>query len=433
MIEMKDHFMKVLEDDDFDIYLMVGGYGSGKSFTGFLKTGIKATMEKRKMLVVRKVFATIKDSCCDDLKEGIELINKMDRWKFKVSPLEANCTNGSKIIFRGMDDWRKIKSIKNIDYIIVEEADELTLDDLKELRKRLRVNNIKKHIIFMCNPISKRSSIYKMFFTEEGFNFSEQELYKERILEKVDKIILDDGTEEFIKIKVHHSVYKDNPFLPPSFIYELENEKDPILYRVGTKGRFGEDGVRVFHNVVKKPHSYVMECKEKIGLSNAYDGLDFGFEVSYNALVRMFVDVRENKLYIYNQMYNRKLITSELIRKLEYLKKGFHRIIADSARPEIIEEIKRDRFKIKGAKKGPGSVLEGLHKLRSFDEIIISDECSDVYKDFSDLCYGKDKNGDILEQKFNLDPHGVDAARYGLEDYRHTKLKYGFKKKPIGL
>jgi phage terminase large subunit len=181
-VTMTRHFAEMFADDDFDIMLLIGGYGSGKSFTGFLKTAIKATQEKRKVLVVRKVFSTLKESCYEDLKEGLEIAGVLDDWRFIKSPLEATClTNGSKIIFRGLDDWRKIKSIKNIDYIIVEEADEMSLEDLKELRKRLRVINIKKHIIFMCNPVSRSSSIFRMFFKQdEGFGFDEEELYKKK-------------------------------------------------------------------------------------------------------------------------------------------------------------------------------------------------------------------------------------------------------------
>ena len=115
-VTMTEHFADMFVDNDFDILLLIGGYGSGKSFTGFLKTAIKATMEKRKIIVVRKVYSTIKESCYEDLKDGLEIAGVLDEWKFIKSPLEANnLTNGSKIIFRGLDDWRKIKSIKNID------------------------------------------------------------------------------------------------------------------------------------------------------------------------------------------------------------------------------------------------------------------------------------------------------------------------------
>ena len=69
-LKMKRHFYNVLQDNDFDILLMIGGYSSGKSFTGFLKTALLATLERRKVLVVRKVYSTLKDSCFEDLKDA---------------------------------------------------------------------------------------------------------------------------------------------------------------------------------------------------------------------------------------------------------------------------------------------------------------------------------------------------------------------------
>lgn len=108
-----EHFANLIQDDDFDIALWIGGYGSGKSFTGFLKTVLTGSIEKRRMLVVRKVYATLKDSCFEDLKEAISILNMENEWKYIKSPYEfENLITGTQIIFKGMDDWRKLKSVK---------------------------------------------------------------------------------------------------------------------------------------------------------------------------------------------------------------------------------------------------------------------------------------------------------------------------------
>ena len=102
-----EHFANLIQDDDFDIALWIGGYGSGKSFTGFLKTVLTGSIEKRRMLVVRKVYATLKDSCFEDLKEAISILNMENEWKYIKSPYEfENLITGTQIIFKGMDDWR---------------------------------------------------------------------------------------------------------------------------------------------------------------------------------------------------------------------------------------------------------------------------------------------------------------------------------------
>ena len=171
----------------------------------------------------------------------------------------------------------------------------------------------------------------------------------------------------------------------------------------------------------------------KYGLGNLYDGLDYGFSISYNALVRMAIDRENNILYIYDELYNKNLITSELIKSMDYIKQNHREIIADNARPETTEEIRRAGFKIINCEKGAGSVLDGLQKLKSFYKIIVSDKCINTYRELIELCHEQDKNGNYLEDKFTIDPHTVDAMRYGLEKYKATVFKNGEIKKPIGV
>ena len=422
-VSMKRHFVEMFTDDDFDILLLIGGYGSGKSFTGFLKTAIKGTVEKRKILVVRKVYSTIKESCFEDLKDGLEIAGVLDDWKFIKSPLEAtNDLNGSKIIFRGMDDWRKIKSIKNIDYIIVEEADELSLDDLKELRKRLRVVGIKKHIVFMCNPVSRSSSIYQMFFTDNGFNFDEEELYEKRKLEKVEVLKLEDGTEEVIKIKIHHSTYKDNPFLPPTFIYELESEKDPRLKRIACEGKFGADGDLVLYNAVFEENVFEKYIQGKIFKENYYRGVDWGYSKSYATGLKMAVNESLNELYIYWEFYNRRMTTRELVKGMEPLKEDNVKIFADSASAQANADFWDEGFRIFPC--GAKDRAYGEQMLRSFSRIVIDkDRCPNTKKEAEECIYKKDKYGEIIPGEYNIDPHSIDTMKYGLNDRKYVPLK----------
>lgn len=424
-VTMTEHFADMFVDDDFDILLLIGGYGSGKSFTGFLKTAIKATVEKRKILVVRKVYSTIKESCYEDLKDGLEIAGVLDEWKFIKSPLEANhLVNGSKIIFRGLDDWRKIKSIKNIDYIIVEEADEMTLEDLKELRKRLRVTGIKKHIVFMCNPVSRASSIYRMFFTEdEGFGFDEEELYEKRKLKKIDTIELEDGTKETVTIKVHHSTYKDNLFLPPTFIYELESEKDPRLKRIACEGKFGADGDLVLHNAVFEENVFERYVQGKIFKEDYYRGVDWGYSKSYATGLKMAVNESLNELYVYWEFYNRRMTTRELVKGMEPLKEDNIKIFADSASAQTNADFRDEGFRIFPCDKSKG-IEYGEQMLRSFSRIVIDmGRCPNTKKEAEECIYKKDKYGEIVPGEYNIDPHSIDTMRYGLGDRKYVPLK----------
>ena len=428
-LKIKEHFFNVLQDWNFDILLMIGGYGSGKSFTGFLKTALLATQEKRKILVVRKVYSTLKDSCYEDLKEAFDTLGVRKKWKLIKSPYEAeNIKNGSKIIFKGMDDWRKLKSIKNIDYILIEEADELSIEDMKELRKRLRGLNIKKHLVLMCNPVSRLSSIYKMFFTDEGFNFDEEELYRKRELVKVDTITLEDGTKEKFVIKVHHSTYKDNPFLPASFIYELESEKDPRIRRIARDGKFGADGDLVLYNAVFEKDVFERYVAGKIDRKHLYRGIDWGYSISYTCGLMMAVNPVLNELYIYWEYYDKGKTTQELMQGLQALKNNNIPIFADSASSQTIADFYDAGFNIYGATKGKGSVEYHEQLLRSFSRIVIDiDRCPNTKATAEECVYKKDKNGEIQAGKYNIDPHPFDAASYGLEEYDFVPLKNRLK------
>ncbi|MGL5123258.1 MAG: PBSX family phage terminase large subunit [Fusobacteriaceae bacterium] len=433
-MKIRRHFYNVLKDEKFDIFLMIGGYGSGKSFTGFLKTALKATQEKRKIMVVRKVFATIKESCYEDLKEGLDLVGMLNDWKFIKSPLEAtNTRNNSKIIFRGMDDFRKIKSIKNIDYIIVEEADELTLNDLKELRKRLRVSNIKKHMVLMCNPISRGSSVYQMFFTKNGFNFDEEELYKKRTLEKKEFIKLDNGTIDEIIIKIHHSTYKDNPFLPASFVYELESEKDPRIKRIACEGKFGADGDLVLHNAVYESQIYEKYVENKLGKECQYRGIDWGYSTSYTVGLKMAINETLNELYIYWEYYNRKLTTKELVIGLEPMKEGRVIIYADNAAAQTNADFYQEGYRIHPCDKSLG-IEHGEQQLRNFSRIVIDrDRCPNTKLEVEETVWKKNKWDNIIPGEYNIDPHTIDTMRYALSYRKYIPLKKRSKSRAIGV
>ena len=112
------------------------------------------------------------------------------------------------------------------------------------------------------------------------------------------------------------------------------------------------------------------------------------------------------------------MLNSDIMQSLEHLKTYRQLIIADSAEPKTIEEMWQGGFYIKGAIKGQGSVKTGIKKLQEFDTIYISEECPNCFREFDSLEHPKDeKTGEIDEDKFNIDPHSIDAVRYALEDF----------------
>ena len=416
-IKVNSSFKKYLLNWSKTEYVVFGGYGSSKSYNTALKLILKALKEKRKILVVRAVENTLNESCYALLRDVICTYNLEHLFVFKKSPLKIQAVNGSEFIFRGVDKPEKLKSIHGVDIIWIEETAEISYEAFKELQGRLRALDKKNHMLMTFNPVSKKNWVYKHFFKNRSID--EFNLYEVREIETN-------------KTYYHHSTVNDNKFVSDEYKERLEELKtyDSDMYRIAFLGHFGNVGERVFENVEKIEHSKALEMVERVsrnGTGNLFDGLDLGFSFSYNALVRCAVDRDNNTLYIYYEMYNKKLINSELVTQVRevLLNKRYKELIVDSARPEMIEELSRNGIRAYATKKGANSVLEGLQKLKSFKKIYVSDKCKQTYEDLIEFSHEKDRNGEYIENKFNMDSHTIDAIRYALENYIPNRWKGG--------
>ena len=413
-LEYAAHFEDFLFDWEHKIYLAIGSYGSGKSHSTALKIMLKLLKEKRRCAVIREVYETHLESTYQLLQEVAEVLDPDNKLiKFKKSPLTVEFYNGSKIIFKGLDKVEKMKGLQGVSLVWLEEASEIKYAGYKELLLRLRTRTQSLHIILSTNPVSKDNWVYQHFFRNEerGVTFVEEmAFYTKRVL-KIDDMYM------------HHSTVDDNPFVPETYVKELDNMKlhDPDLWRVARLGHFGILGERVFKNVHKATHDEVMTAISRIRKPLYKNGLDFGFVESFNAFVQCAIDHDEKILYIYNEYYKRGQSDKELADELEQYKKSV--IIADSAEPKTISYLRQLKFRILGAKKGPGSVIGGIKKLKRFNKIVISDKCPNAQREFSNLSFKKDKNDKIIEDEFSFDPHCIDATRYATEDYEVASVK----------
>lgn len=151
------------------------------------------------------------------------------------------------------------------------------------------------------------------------------------------------------------------------------------------------------------------------------NGLDFGFVESYNAFVRLVIDHDNKFLYIVDEYYNRGESDEELAKALEPYRKLMIR--ADSAEPKTIAFFRQKKFRMYGAKKGPGSRLQNTKKMKRFKRIICSDKCKNTMRELKNLTFALDKKGKLLEDEFNIDPHTFSAIWYALDDYAVSTLK----------
>lgn len=399
--EVNPHFEDFLFDWNQKFQFLFGGYGSSKSYHIALKVILKLLEEKRTALVVRNVYGTIKDSCYSLFEEIASDLEIREVLTFTKSPLEIKFPNGSKIIFRGLDDKEKLKSIHNVSLIWLEECSEAKYEAFKELIGRLRHPNLKLHFILSTNPVGQDNWSYKHFFMDEEneiYILDDEELYKERTMVVGDTYY-------------HHSTADDNLFLPLSYIEQLDEMKkyDPDLYRVARKGRFGVNGVKVLPQFETRPHDEVMSEVNKIDEKYKRVGLDWGFETSYNCLLRVAIDDVEKNLYIYYEYYKNKQTDDKTASDLEEFRLSKELIRADSADPKAIRYYNQQGFRMVGAKKFPGSRLSNTRKVKRFKKIICSDECKNVIRELRNLTYKKNRNDELVYDEFNIDSHTLVA------------------------
>ena len=435
-------FEDYIFDWDYETYLTIGGYGSGKSYHNAFKIILKLLEEKRKALVVREVYDTIQESCYDLFVEILSEMNMFtddyNMWRKKKtkvlglkSPLRFKFPNGSQIIFRGMDKPTKVKSINGVSIVWLEECSEIKYDGYKELLGRIRTPNVSMHFILSCNPVGRENWIYQHFFKHTDDNGETKVILDEsKFYEK--KVIVKNG------VYYHHSTVDDNPWAPWQYIKRLDQLKDYDypLYLVARFGMFGPTGTRVLpqFKIAKNPEQF-KKAIQKIGYENHYFGFDFGFEESFNAVVSMAVDLKNSILYIYDEIYMNHITDPEfanqpemqrLRRKLNDLNNaGYNKmLIADNEDPKAIAYYKQNGFKIRACRnKFAGSRLSNTRKVKRFKKIVVSPKCKNTIRELKDLTYKKDSKGNVIYDQFNIDPHTFSAIWYALDAVTVADLK----------
>ncbi|MEH7674415.1 PBSX family phage terminase large subunit [Bacillus pumilus] len=412
--EVNHHFRKFLFDWDQKFQFLVGGYGSSKSYHIALKLILKLLDEKRTALVIREVYDTHRDSTFSLFEEIVNDLGLDHVIQCRTSPLMLKFHNGSRIIFKGLDKPAKLKSINNISIIWIEECSEVKYEGFKELLGRLRHPTLDLHMILSTNPVGQDNWTYRHFFKDDQNNrfiLDDERLYKERTIAINDTYY-------------HHSTAEDNLFLPVSYIKQLDElkEYDPDLYRIARKGHFGINGIRVLPQFEVQSHEDVMLAISNINRPLLRAGMDFGFVDSYNAVVRLAVDHEKKYLYIYWEYYDRGKTDDVTVEDLKEFIETKELIKADNEQ-KTIAYFRKMGYNMVAAHKFQGSRLQYTKKIKRFKKIICSDACKNTIYELQPLTYKTDKNGNIIEDEFKIDPHTFSAIWYALDDYEVTDLK----------
>lgn len=431
--EVAPHFYDYIFDWSSETYVVCGGYGSSKSYNTALKIILKLFQEKRTALVVREVFDTIYESCYSLFYEILDEMDMLEAGKNHVkiaktkvlankAPLMFKFPNGSRIIFKGMDNPEKVKSINGVSIVWIEEAAEVKAAGYDELLGRVRVPDKSMHFILTFNPVDKNNWVYKRFFKnindsgQEIIILDDEELYEKRIIRQG-------------KTYYHHSVPEDNPYLPKSYIERLNGIRsyDYDLWRVAKLGMFGANSTRVFPQFeVAKTNKEVFDAVRELGLSSIHVGMDFGFEESYNAVVNVAVDLKNKILYIYREYYKNHMTDLETVNDDDFKKYKKYVICADSEDPKAIQFYRNMGYRMRKAKKFAGSRLSYTRKIKRFSKIICAPKCINTIRELNDLTYKKDKQGNIIYDDFNIDPHTLSAIWYALDNVEVVDEKHNY-------
>jgi phage terminase large subunit len=347
------------------ITCLQGGTRSSKTYSLCQLFIIRALQETGKTFtIVRKTLPALKGTAYRDV---ISILKELDLYseEYHNKSELSYILNDNLIEFISVDQPQKIRGRKR-NYLWLNEANELTIEDWTQLILRTT-----EQIYLDYNPSDPYSWIYEKVVTRNDCTF----------------------------IK---STYLANPFLDKDTIAEIERLKDidPDYWRVYGLGEIGTIQTMIFRNF-----ELVDEMQGKL----VGYGLDFGFTNSPTALVE--IRLQDNNLYIKELLYEKRLTNTDLANKLkEFNINRQIEIVGDSAEPKSIEEIYRQGFNIKPAKKGAGIHL-GIDIMRRY-KLNITKDSTNAIKEFRSYKWATDKNGDVLNTPVKVNDHLVDATRY---------------------
>ena len=386
--------------------IFYGGTGSGKSYFLASKLILDLLKKKQKLLIVRQVFASIRDSVYEEVLSAINRMGVSNLCVVSKSTLDITFINGSKIIFKGADDERKLLSISGIDMVWVEEASDITKELFNQLELRLRGGSQKKKYFLSFNPISATHWLKSEFF--------------------------DNPREDSF---VCHTTYKDNAFLDDDYIRNLEEmkERNPQKYQVYALGEWGTSTKLVYENWEIAPVDVSSLVRANPHITSAF-GMDFGYVADPSTLIACLVDTKNMKLYIFDEMYEHGLLNNKIAQKIMDMGYAKERIVADSAEPKSIAELQSLGLRrVVGAKKGKDSIIHGIQYIMQF-EIIVDPSCVNTINELRNYGYKKDKStGQYTNTPIDEYNHLLDALRYALEPLSMKKNKVKLSKGLFGL
>lgn len=384
-----------IKDQAYTHYWLKGGRGSTKS--SFTSIEIILEIMKRpdaNAVVLRKYATDLRESVYAQMLWAIDKLGVTAYFQARISPMKiVYIPTGQSIIFHGLDDPQKIKSIKFRNgyprLIWFEEVTQFRgMEEIRNVLQSLMRGGRRFSVFYSYNPAASVN------------NWVNQEVQ----IEREDRL-------------VHHSDYTTVPseWLGEQFLIEAEHLKKAQLERY-THEYLGEvtgTGGEVFRNVTLR----TITDAEIAQFDRIRRGLDWGYAIDPFAYNTMHYDKTRRRLYIFFEIHKVNLSNRAAMERIKAENPSNNLITCDSAEPKSIAEMRGYGLYIHGSKKGPDSVEYGIKFLQDLEEIIIDPKrCPHTAREFTSYEVDRDVHGELKAKFPDRDNHHIDAARYALND-----------------
>jgi phage terminase large subunit len=405
-----------------DTVVITGGRYSQKSFAVGLFSCVAAKDFNHRILYTRYTLSSAEDSIIPEFNEKIEVLDCYT--SFEVSKDRISGTmNQSKIVFKGIktssgNQTANLKSLKNFSMFILEEAEEMpSFNDWDKIKKSIRALDVRNLNVLLLNPSTKEHWIYKELYESngiaEGYNgVKGNVLYIHSEYRDMDRQFIPDNIwEDFEDKRISYEISQSLPVddVPANIA------KKASYYKHVIKGGWLDkaEGV-IFTN-------WVIDTFKEITVP--VFGQDFGFSIDPSTLIKTSIDKANKKIYLYECFYQARLTTSDIADKnIRYA--GDHLIIADSAEPRLITELKNRGCNVSEAVKGPGSISAGIAIMQDY-QLVIDPSSINIIKELNNYAWNDKKSGTPVDM-FN---HSLDAARYAIQNQLgklHKEADFGW-------
>lgn len=368
--------------------IFYGGASSGKSVFIAQRDILDMVNEERNFLVVRNTAATLRSSVFEERRKAIRQFFLSPLFEVRESDLMIKyLPRGTQMIFRGLDDPEKLKSITvpvgTLTDVRYEEATEMSEGAIEEVGRRMRgLSAVSKREVFSFNPIFRNHWICKKYFGGQAIKYRR--------------------TEDLL---LFHTTYRDNRFLSPQDVRRLDAyvgyQRD--VYR---DGKWGVLGDLIFTD-------WEVADLEGTTFDSYRYGCDFGFSVDPSAVLEVAFAPAKRTIYVTKELYQRGMTNDVLAEKARPIV-GENIVWCDSAEPKSIMELKTCGIVAHAVAKGRDSVWHALQWLQQW-HIVIDKRCVNTISEISQYQWQKNKNGETLTVPVEKDDHSIAALRYATE------------------